>query len=176
MAIPTDNTERTMIQKALRNRSSFVSKVKSRRSHTDDYSVRRAVMKGLQSDQHPNRSIRGYLKLESNPDVVVHGTGLVAARRFKAGESIITMNGRFLIEDRRVRDPWLLSMVTGPDGAYNNLVLDTETGNIARFINSAKGTGKGPNVEMYSYGAAIVIKAIADIPYGVELLAMYTVV
>ena len=104
------------------------------------------------------------------------GKGVFALRDIKKGEVLNFYKGKKITEEqyeRMKKDSDYAFSVTckGKEILYD--AQKVKDGNWTRYMNHARGRGKGENVEPYYYGCKVWFRTIRPIKKGTELLFDY---
>lgn len=131
---------------------------------------RKVLQRGIDSAENPHRSVDMLFVTESG---VVHGWGVKTSEAIvKVPQPLMVLTGDYALGSER--DVGLSSFCMKHVRNYSKLKFDVNTsGNMCKFLNSCKGTGRGHNCEVFWHGPVPVLWATRPIKLCHELLLKY---
>lgn len=108
----------------------------------------------------------------------VHGCGVFASEKIPAGRNIVVLPLAYETFEQSEGDKERYTFTVLNQALYKGVALtmvDVGTTNFVRFVNTAHGHHLQANVVLDWYGPIAVLRAIADLLPGAELLLDYKV-
>jgi hypothetical protein len=130
----------------------------------------RVLQRGIDSAGNPHKSVDMLFVTKSG---VVHGWGVKTSEAIvNVPQPLMVLTGYYALG--RERDVGLASFCMKHVRNYSKLKFDVNaSGNMCKFLNSCKGTGRAHNCEVFWHGPIPVLWATRPIQVCEELLLRY---
>lgn len=154
---------RKTVEQARNNYASSKSRMLTR-----DDALGEAARRGQETAGTPHANVLGWFSIRPSP---LHGLGVFAERRYRAGQPIVMGIGKIMKQGDST--PSYSFEMAGAGLTYRHLAFDCMHGNTIKLFNS--GGSSNANAEVFWHGSVPVVYATRTILKGVEILLGYGV-